>query len=208
MPVCPNFSTPSGATRWPSTPPSHDREAGAASAIVTRPACGGSADSSCSTWLGLRSPCQRFACAAVQPRRCHPQRLAHSLGEVAAELDARLALHQLGEDREAVVGVHPAGARLGQHAAVELRHPRRVRQQVTHRHPISSIRRRIFREERAQLTFKRQLPFLHKSGDRHCSEHLAHRREHERCLGRIGASGLPIGQTEPAPNERQSVPRK
>ena len=43
-------------------------EAGAASAMVTRPAFGESRDSSCSTWLGLRSPFQRAACAAVQPR--------------------------------------------------------------------------------------------------------------------------------------------
>ena len=53
---------------WPRTPPIHDKDAGAASASVTRPAPGARFERSFSMWLGLRSPAHRPACAADQPR--------------------------------------------------------------------------------------------------------------------------------------------
>ena len=44
------------------------KDAGAASAMVTRPALGERRESRRSTWLGSRRPCQRAAWAMLQPR--------------------------------------------------------------------------------------------------------------------------------------------
>jgi hypothetical protein len=70
---------------------------------------------------------------AAERRIGHAERVEHRLGEVMAEVDARRPLECLRENLEAVVGIHPALARLGHHIRRVHRVARGVREQVPHR---------------------------------------------------------------------------
>src|ERR1700761_8608269 len=122
--------------------------------------------------------------AAVQAGGGHTQRFQHRLAEVTAEFDAGRLLHGLGQHREAVIGIHPAGAGSGQGLPGEHRQPRSMGQQM----PDGGSGRSGRGIQIHRAFFDRDL-------HRTCHQRLGHRRQRELPFG-VAVAGQHSGRSD------------